>query len=385
MPRAKALAHDSEIVTRLSAWFPANARDLPWRRVRGPRGQRNAYRSLVSELMLQQTQVSRVIEKYASFIKRFPTPAALAAAPQEDVLAEWSGLGYYRRAMHLHEAAKAIVERFGGQVPQTVEQLSSLPGVGRYTAGAIASIVFGRAEPIVDGNVARVLMRVEGKDLDPAAGMAWAWERAEKLVWAANPPLANGEPKITDPRLRSARPIIALLNEGLMELGATICTPKSPRCLFCPLQDLCLAYKQGRQHQIPRPKPAAAQKEVFFDSVILEDGRGRLLVERRPQRGLWAGLWQAPTLERADRVSRRTELEEWLQVAGLKLRERMTVQTSHRVVRVGVWVGEGEFGDESSEFGVGNTAAREGRTWRTRAEVVEMGLSTVQRRILMDG
>jgi A/G-specific adenine glycosylase len=174
----QALKRDKGIVRRICTWFAASARDLPWRAVDPKTGRRDPYRSLVSEFMLQQTQVSRVLEKFEPFLARFPDVAALAKADLGEVLSAWSGLGYYRRARHLHGAAKAVMNDFDAQVPQVIERLMSLPGVGRYTAGAIASMVFGQPQPLVDGNVARVLLRVEGRELSAPEGLAWAWTRA---------------------------------------------------------------------------------------------------------------------------------------------------------------------------------------------------------------
>ncbi|MFG0315432.1 MAG: A/G-specific adenine glycosylase, partial [Phycisphaerales bacterium] len=199
---------DAALTRALEAWFRASARELPWRT-----DTRDPYRSLVSELMLQQTQVSRVIEKFGPFLERFPTVEALAAAPEDDVLAAWSGLGYYRRARLLHACAKAIVEHHDGVVPDSLDDLLELPGIGRYTAGAIASMVFGQRAPIVDGNVARVLLRVHNKPVPQTekTTIDWAWQRAEELVGACDDP--------------------AVFNEAMMELGATVCVPKGPRCL----------------------------------------------------------------------------------------------------------------------------------------------------------
>ncbi|MEM9374068.1 MAG: A/G-specific adenine glycosylase, partial [Planctomycetota bacterium] len=225
-------------------WFRANARDLPWRPdpIDGPR---DPYRALVSELMLQQTQVSRVLEKYTPFLERFPTAEALAAAAEADVLAEWSGLGYYRRARLLHAAAKAVVHDHAGSFPTDPARIRSLPGVGRYTAGAVASIVFGQREPILDGNVERVLLRLHAKPDPPKdkATQAWAWDRAQQLVDASDSP--------------------GVLNEGLMELGAIVCTPGAPKCRACPLRRACEAHRRGTAEEIPEPKPRARQKDWF--------------------------------------------------------------------------------------------------------------------------
>lgn len=266
----------------IARWFRRCARDLPWRTPL-PGGGRDPWASLVSEFMLQQTQVARVAERFGPMLARFPTPASMAAAPVEDVLSLWAGLGYYRRARMLHAAATEIVARFDGRVPSDTFDLLSLPGVGRYTAGAIASIAFGLPRPLVDGNVARVLQRVHartGSASDPGV-MRWAWREAELLVSAAY--------------ARRVPP--AQVNEGLMELGATVCTPASPRCGECPLSRTCLARARGAQAHIPRPKARPARAGVRLCCAVLVDARGRVLMHRRPPGGLWSGLWQPPTHE----------------------------------------------------------------------------------------
>lgn len=271
-------AADARLARSVAAWFEGHARALPWRTVDTRTGRRDPYRSLVSEIMLQQTQVSRVIEKFNEFVSLFPDVESLSRADEHEVLAAWTGLGYYRRARSLHAAAKMIVERFGGVVPRDVEELVELPGVGRYTAGAIASMVFGKPEPIVDGNVVRVLFRIHGKDLasDDSKGVGWAWERAGELV-------RQGPP--------------ALFNEGMMELGATVCTPMSPRCVECPVRRSCAARREGTEVRIPRAKAAAKQRVVWHNCVVVRDSKGKVLLERREGASLWEGMWQVPTVE----------------------------------------------------------------------------------------
>ncbi len=283
MPAAP--ARDQRLVRALAAWFESARRDLPWRAA--PGAPRDPYHVLVSEVMLQQTQVSRVAARYPSFIQAFPTIAHLAAAPEDAVLALWSGLGYYRRARLLHAAARAVVAQHRGVMPTTLPDLLALPGVGRYTAGAVASLAYGSAAPIVDGNVARVLIRIEGQDLSSGAdGLAWSWPRAEQLVNAAT---ASG----TSP---------AILNEALMELGATICTPATPRCPHCPLRRDCAATTLGLEDSLPRPKPRAARKRVRLDALLLQRPDGQVLMEKQPEGALWSGLWQPPTAATAGRT-----------------------------------------------------------------------------------
>ena len=197
-------------------WFAAHARDLPWRRQPAP------YPTWVSETMLQQTQVATVLEYYPAFMARFPTVESLAAAPVDDVLKAWEGMGYYRRAHNLHRAAQIIVSEHGGVMPHDESSLLSLPGIGRYTAGAIRSIAFGQAAPILDGNVKRVLARLDDIDasIDSPAIEKRLWQRAAELV---------------DPEQPGA------FNEALMDLGATVCLPRNPTCLLCPWREPCLA------------------------------------------------------------------------------------------------------------------------------------------------
>jgi A/G-specific adenine glycosylase len=310
-------ARDRRMVRAVCGWFGACARDLPWRRVDPRTGRRDAYHSLVSEFMLQQTQVSRVLAHYDLFLERFPDVRALARADSADVLALWSGLGYYRRARHLHAAARAIVESFGGEVPREPGRLMTLPGVGRYTAGAIASMVYGDAAPLVDGNVARVLLRVEGRELKAPEGVRWAWGVAQRLA-----PVAGED--------------AGIFNEGLMELGALVCTPAGPACRECPLSALCTARRLGSQDRIPTPKARADRAKVVHSSVLVRDGRGRVLIERRPETGLWAGMWQAPTLESTAPPSPK-KLAAWLGVGRLRRVGGFTHLTTQRAVEFAVF------------------------------------------------
>jgi A/G-specific adenine glycosylase len=258
----------SEFADRLLDWYNAQARDLPWRRTRDP------YAIWVAEIMLQQTQVEAVKPYFERFLARFPTVAALAAAPRDDVLKLWEGLGYYARARNLHAAAQRIVAEHGGQVPSDPAALARLPGIGRYTAGAILSIAFGQDTPVLDGNVRRVLCRVFHITEDPRkpAVERRLWELAASLV----PPGQAGD-----------------YNQALMDLGATICIPRAPRCLICPLHDLCEARKQGDQDRLPVKSPRRELPHYDVTAgVIWRDGRV-LLAQRLPDR-LLGGLWEFP-------------------------------------------------------------------------------------------
>ncbi|WNG38995.1 A/G-specific adenine glycosylase [Archangium violaceum] len=257
--------------TRLLEWYDRQKRDLPWRRTRDP------YAIWLSEVMLQQTQVATVIPYWERFLQRFPTVEALAAAPLPDVLALWRGLGYYSRARNLHGAAQEVVARFGGKLPSTAAELLTLPGFGRYTAGAVASIAFGEPAPLVDGNVARVLSRifeVEGAPGDRAR---------EARLWALATELVHGE-----------RP--GDFNQALMEHGATVCRPESPLCLLCPVREECLAYRHGRVDELPPARVRAAPKRMTL-AVAVWTHEGRLLLARRAEKGLFGGLWELPAAE----------------------------------------------------------------------------------------
>ena len=296
----------------LERWFRAEARDLPWR------SRRSGYHALVSEAMLQQTQVSRVVESFTRFIERFPTVASLADAEEQDVLAMWQGLGYYRRARHLHAAAKMVCDEFGGEVPETAELLLKLPGVGRYTAGAIASIVNGQRVPIVDGNVARVLSRLARFEGRPGERVfdTWCWEQSEVMVQGA-----------TDP---------GVLNESLMELGAMVCTKHAPGCDRCPISANCRTAAVGDPERFPTPKARPVRKVVHHHALVLTRRRGatvEIFLEQRPDSGLWARMWQPPTLE-TDRALSLSELGDHWQLRPECMDHRLEFmhRTTHRDV-----------------------------------------------------
>lgn len=240
------------------AWYDLHQRDLPWRASRAP------YRVWLSEVMLQQTRVAAVIEHYQEFLRRFPTVEKLAAAREASVLAAWSGLGYYRRARMMHAAAKVIVRELGGKFPATEEELRTLPGIGRYTAAAIASIAFGEPVAVVDGNVERVLQRITGKRL---AG--------EDLWTAAN--------RLLDTR----RP--GDFNQAMMELGAVVCTPRAPGCLTCPVVALCAT----RGELAPAGKTARQEKREIHYALVCKDG-AVFLVQRAWDASLMPGMWELP-------------------------------------------------------------------------------------------
>lgn len=262
---------------RLLAWYDRSRRDLPWRASPQRSGPLDPYHVLVSETMLQQTQVATVIPYFKRFLERFPTLAALARADEQEVLRLWQGLGYYSRARNLQAAARQVVRDHGGQLPADARMLLTLPGVGRYTAGAVASIAFEIPAPILDGNVIRVLCRldkVQSVPREPAVREA-LWARAAQIV----------------PRRRPGD-----FNSALMELGATICTPRNPQCLVCPVREHCEACQAGIQEQLPPPRKARPTPLVRRKTYCIQCD-GKWLIEQRPIRGRWAGMWQFVTVE----------------------------------------------------------------------------------------
>ena len=261
---------DRRRVERLRAgllqWYDANRRDLPWRQTRDP------YAIWISETMLQQTRVETVIPYYERFLERFPDVQSLADAEEEEVFSLWAGLGYYSRARNLHRAAGEVTREHAGELPRSAEALRRLPGIGRYTAGALASIAFGAPEAIVDGNVIRVLTRLYGirEDVAGKEVVARLWHEAERLAAGERP----GD-----------------LNQALMELGALLCTPRSPHCLACPLTRSCDAHKRGDAADLPKKARKAAPKRLEAACALIER-RGKVLITRRPERGLMAGMWE---------------------------------------------------------------------------------------------
>lgn len=296
---------------RLLAWYDAHARRLPWRATRDP------YAIWVSEIMLQQTQVATVLAYWPRFMARFPDVASLAAAGEHEVLQLWEGLGYYRRARQMHRAAGEIVERHAGQFPQAVEAVRRLPGVGRYTAGAILSIAFDAREPIVEANTLRLYSRLLGYRDDPraAAGQRLLWEAAQRWL----------------PVRRAGA-----FNQALMELGSEICTPKNPACGICPVAELCVARHEGSQQEIPLPAIRPTMVEVREAAVVVRR-RGKVLLARQDGPGRWAGLWDFPRFAVQSKRGPRLEGELIDRVAaltGLAIEPRRRLTTlKHGVTR----------------------------------------------------
>lgn len=263
------MLNSSAFAADLLRWYHASAADLPWRRDNNP------YYVWLSEIMLQQTQVTAVIPYFERFLAAFPTVQALAAAPLDSVLKQWEGLGYYSRARNLHKAARQIVDHYHGEFPTTAAELAKLPGIGRYTANAIASISFGEPVAVLDGNVMRVLTRIEDipDDITRTATQKRLWEIAQSLV----PTERAGD-----------------YNQAMMELGRTLCRPRQPLCLLCPVASYCLALLEGTQNQRPVKAPKAETPHYNVAAGVIYEPSGRFLIAQRPAEGLLGGLWEFP-------------------------------------------------------------------------------------------
>jgi A/G-specific adenine glycosylase len=259
----------------LLGWYDKEKRDLPWRRETDP------YRIWVSEIMLQQTKVDTVIPYYNNFMEKFPTLQDLADADEEKVLKAWEGLGYYSRARNLHTAVKEVRDEYKGKVPDTEEDIKKLQGVGPYTAGAVLSIAYNVPAPAVDGNVMRVLSRLF--TIYDDIGKAAAKNKFEQLIREI-----IAENRASD------------FNQAVMELGAVVCTPTSPACLLCPVEQHCSAKEEGVQDLLPVKAKKKPPRTVRLKALVLQDGNGRFLVEKRPDTGLLAKLWQFPYIEESE-------------------------------------------------------------------------------------
>ena len=338
----------------LLAWYERERRDLPWRRTKDP------YAIWLSEVMLQQTQVATVIPYWERFLARFPTVRALAEAPLDDVLAGWRGLGYYSRARNLHRAAQEVVARFGGQLPASAEALLTLPGFGRYTSGAVASIAFGEQAPLVDGNVARVLSRlfeVEGAPGDKARE-ARLWELAGALV-------------------RGERP--GDFNQALMEHGATVCRPDSPLCLLCPVRGACGAFRSGRVDELPPAKVRAAPRLLTL-ALAVWPHEGTLLLARRAEKGLFGGLWELPATEVEPEAPDASAAERLSEALGVALSAKAALgtvrrQLTHRTLTLRLLSVEGRQRPARAP------AFHELR-WCTPAQAEQLGMSTAMQKAM---
>jgi A/G-specific adenine glycosylase len=332
----------------LTGWFAQHARDLPWRRDRA------AYRVWVSEVMLQQTRVATVIAYFERFLARFPDVASLAAAAEGDVLALWSGLGYYRRARALHRGSREVVERFGGELPRTVEGLRTIQGIGAYTAGAVASLAFGVRAPLVDGNVMRVYARVFGEAGDVKAS------GTQRRLWAVAASMVE--------HARAPGPF----NEALMELGATVCVPRDPLCLVCPVRALCRAYREGRQNELPVVGAKKPVPEVHAAALVARRG-GEVLLGRRRGDALFGGLWEPPMVEGPDPRA----AQALVRALSPDAREAGHVRhvLSHRRLEIAVFAG-------APARGAAFPALYDEVEYVAEAELAGRGVSTLARKVL---
>ena len=253
--------------TQLLRWYRVHGRDLPWRRTRDP------YAILVSEFMLQQTQVSTVMPYYQRWLRQLPTLDACAQAPPQEIFKLWEGLGYYRRATYLHQTCQIIVRDYGGQIPQQLSVLMRLPGIGRTTAGGILSHAFNLPTPILDGNVQRVLSRLLALTAPPRRNQKWLWHYSQMLLDPHRP----GE-----------------FNQALLDLGATVCLPKDPQCGRCPWQNGCMSAQSQQQHAIPVREPAKEIPHRTIGVGVIWNAQGQVLIDQRPSTGLLANLWEFP-------------------------------------------------------------------------------------------
>jgi A/G-specific adenine glycosylase len=335
----------------LLAHYDAHARDLPWRRTRDP------YAIWVSEVMLQQTRVDTVLRYYDRFLQRFPDPGSLARAEEDAVLAAWSGLGYYRRARLLHAGVREVVAKYGGQVPETPELRRKLPGVGRYTAGAIGSIAFDREEPLVDGNVARVFARIFGIEtpLGKRDTEARLWSLAERLVLGPRP---------------------GTLNQALMELGALTCTKSSPQCARCPVAKACHAHEHARTAELPRvTKKTPPQLRELVALLAHEPAHEHILLQRSTQ-GLFAGLWNLPMCEGRERSAAHA-LAQILGLQGTLARKPVATLEhvlTHRKLRIQLFT----LSLESMALPEADPALR----LQPRARLSELGISSLTQKAL---
>ena len=340
---------------QLLKWYATHERDLPWRR------SKNAYRVWVSEVMLQQTQVATVKDYFRRFIKAFPNVKQLAQADEQDVLRLWEGLGYYRRARQLHAAAQVVVDEHGGRFPRHVATLQTLPGIGRYTAGAIVSIAYDQPAPILEANTIRLLSRLIAYREDPtkSAGQKVLWATAEELLPTKD---------------------VARFNQALMELGSLVCTPKSPACDACPVSQHCAAYDAGLENEIP----AATKKQQFVDvreaAVVVRKQRQVLLRQCTPGER-WAGLWDFPrfAVEAQGPLFAQEELiEKVREQSGITIKPATLIKTiKHGVTRYRITLD-----CYQSEFASGRIKRRDGPVrWTTLQQLAELPLSTTGRKL----
>ncbi|MBS7456169.1 A/G-specific adenine glycosylase [Coralloluteibacterium stylophorae] len=339
-----------DFATRLLRWFDVNGRhDLPWQHPR------SAYRVWVSEIMLQQTQVRVVVPYFERWMQALPNLADLAAADADTVHALWAGLGYYARARNLHAAARRCVALHEGALPRDIEALLALPGIGRSTAGAILAQAHGLRFPILDGNVKRSLARYHGI-------RGWPGTRAVELeLWA-----------LAEAHLPQTR--LADYTQAVMDFGATLCTRQNPACVLCPLQDACVARREGATAEIPAPKPARTLPQRETTMLVVIDTDGRLLLERRPPAGIWSGLWSLPEAADADAAHRALARHARVEFDAGEPLPAIEHGFSHYRLRIQpvLWRGAGPI----------DRVAEDGVRWQPLAALDQVGLPAPVRRLL---
>jgi A/G-specific adenine glycosylase len=360
MGTLKTSKQNLRVVERLLKWFGENARDLPWRRTRDP------YAIWISEIMLQQTQVKTVTAYWERWMRVLPDVRALARARPAQTHKLWEGLGYYARVRNAQAAARVMVEKHGGQFPRTFAEALALPGVGRYTAGAVCSIAYNLPTPVLDGNVMRVLSRVFGVSGDPRGKEANArlWGLAEELVG-----ISDCGFRIADFRGTQGRNC-GWLNEALMELGALVCVPRQPHCAVCPLRRMCFARREDRVAEFPALKPAGKISRRRFAAFIVKRN-GRFLARQRPAGGVNAHLWEFANVEVAPGGKNLAAA-----VAPFVMTERKALcRVRHSITRHRILL-------EAYRAELPGPAGAAPGVWRTRAQLERLAMTSAHRKIL---
>lgn len=365
MSRKKA-SDITQLVPAFLEWFAANARDLPWRHTRDP------YRIWISEIMLQQTQVKTVIPFYNRWMEALPDVASVAKARQEKVLKLWEGLGYYTRARNLQKAAQVIMERHAGKFPRTFDEVLALPGIGRYTAGAICSIALNLPTPILDGNVIRVLCRLFGiwdNPKDPATN-ARLWDLAEQLVQTAS----SANPDFYQPHFsKHSTGHCSHLNQAMMELGALVCTPSQPQCLICPLQKHCFACRNALTESIPNLGPRTEPTARRFLAFVVTH-QDQVLVRQRPAGVVNAHLWEFPNTEVSGKKTPAVVAQELFGLTPAQSDHFCTIKHTITRYRITMEVHHAQFNGSCSSLG------KEGK-WCSSADLKKLAFPSAHRKV----
>jgi A/G-specific adenine glycosylase len=360
----------AKLIPALLNWFPANARDLPWRRTRDP------YAIWVSEIMLQQTQVKTVIPYWKRWMRELPTIVAVANASPGKIHKLWEGLGYYTRARNLQKAAQQIMKKYRGKFPQNFDDVLALPGIGRYTAGAICSIAFNQPKPILDGNVIRVLTRIFGIDENPRERETnqLLWQIAEKLVSRVKVTKEAKEKYSSRPSRPSRETSsCSFLNQSLMELGALICTPRNPRCGACPIKKFCVAFREDRANELPNLGKRQAATARRFAAFVVERN-GRFLVRQRPAGVVNAHLWEFPNVEIFNgEFNPKLEAKKVLGVTPSSFQPLCTVK--HFITRYRITL-------EAFAARLKDFPAKNGGIWKTPAQMRQLAFTAAHGKIL---